>query len=242
MEYTTEYQATTYVVGSIWPTNNCGNITILGKDLASSTGNNRFVVKFLETGTTVSAGQRAIRTGAIKDRNKISVGKAGYLGIGEHTKGSHPREYSLWKDMHRRAGNFDRKHPSYLEVTVDAIWCNFQDFVDTLPTVAGYDLWLTTGKGPRISLDKDILGDEKSYSPAYCSFVQSSENTRESSVRVKSRAFQATRLADNYTENGLNQRAFARKYGLNPGGIGKVLSKRGKTPKGWTFKWVEENA
>lgn len=229
-KYTTEYNSKKYTPGTIRDSKHCGKFEILGKSLE---GRDHYVVKFMTTGTVVRASGNAVLSGGIKDRMCPSVAGKGFLGIGVYNKSNSLKAYNTWKDMLHRVGNWDGKHPSYSKVLVCPRWLNFQNFAHDIQNLNGYSEWLCSNK--RMSLDKDI-GGKNLYSKETCSFIYGADNTRESSQRNKSYTFIATRIEDGYEEEALNQREFAKKYGLNPSCISGVLKGRNKTHKGWRFR------
>lgn len=117
--------------------------------------------------------------GYVKNYNKVVYGEHGYLGQGpyasEHRDDNGKRilhnEYKIWSGMHKRAGNFDGKHPSYVNVTVCEEWWNFQNFAKW------YNENVYIIKDDFLCIDKDILNPEnRIYSPQTCCLVPNSIN------------------------------------------------------------------
>lgn len=118
--------------------------------------------------------------GVVKNYNKVVYGKHGYLGQGPYTseyrdketgKRISNNEYSIWKNMHLRAGNFDGEHPSYADVTVTKEWWNYQNFAKWY-NEHRYEL-----KDDFLCIDKDILyPDSRVYSPETCTLIPNTIN------------------------------------------------------------------
>ena len=74
-------------------------------------------------------------------------------------------------------------------------------------------------------------------------FVSNKENNLSENKKqtLTGLTYIATRLSDEYTEEFINQRQFAKKYNLLPGNMYKCLIKVRKKHRGWAFKIKEEN-
>lgn len=117
--------------------------------------------------------------GYVKNYNKVVYGEHGYLGQGkyasEHRDVNGKRilhnEYGIWKNMHERAGNFDGKHPSYVDVTVNEEWWCYQNF-------AGWYIERKYYTGDDfLCLDKDLLyPGNREYAPDKCCLIPNSIN------------------------------------------------------------------
>lgn len=117
--------------------------------------------------------------GNVKNYNKVIYGNHGFLGQGPYTSEHKDKngkriihnEYSIWKNMHERAGNFDGMHPSYVDVTVCEEWWNYQNFAKW------YNDHKYEIKGDFLCLDKDILNPTgRVYSPENCCLVPNTIN------------------------------------------------------------------
>ena len=92
------------------------------------------------------------------------------------------RIYVLWRAMIERCYSEYRLNvkPTYRKCKVCDKWLRLSGFVEDLPKIKGYDLWLNN-KG-KYSLDKDILQENeefKIYSLETCQFVTITENSSE---------------------------------------------------------------
>lgn len=112
-----------------------------------------------------------IQRGEIRNKNNITVYGVGYHGYGsfkgvENNKYTKP--YSLWKAMLKRCyckKNL-KKHPTYKDVHVCNEWHNFQNFAKWVEQNWNYEYMNSYWE-----LDKDILSNNKIYSPETCCFV-----------------------------------------------------------------------
>lgn len=132
------------------------------------------------------------RIGQVKNPYHPSVCDVGCLGI--MSNGSEPkawendkvtREYFLWRGMLQRCYDpkFQEKNPTYKGCEVDERWLIYANFLEDLPLIEGYELWLNNDD---YALDKDLKQQgikNKVYSLNTVCFVANSENTRESNER-----------------------------------------------------------
>lgn len=101
------------------------------------------------------------------------------------------KEYDIWMRMIKRCyDTTDYQYMSYggAGVTVCLEWRCYEYFLNTLPLVANYNLWLA--EPTKYRLDKDTLQqgiptDQKIYSPQTCMFITVRENTLEIAKRTK---------------------------------------------------------
>ena len=88
--------------------------------------------------------------------------------------------YFTWKDMITRcySENFHKKNPTYKDCTVCDKWIKLSGFIDDLPKIDNYELWLNNKK---YELDKDIKsnGTNKCYCLENCMFATKSDNVRQ---------------------------------------------------------------
>lgn len=106
------------------------------------------------------------RLGKIKCPYEPRVCNIGYNGEGKYnaTKNNKKTEcYKTWKRMLERC--YDGTHPAYEDVTVCKEWHNFQNFAKW------YEENYYTISNEKVCLDKDILSNNKIYSPSTCIFV-----------------------------------------------------------------------
>lgn len=138
------------------------------------------IVEFLDgNGCVVHTQYINFLKGYVKNYNRVVYGNHGYLGQGpyssEHRDENGKRilhnEYKIWAGMHKRAENFDGKHPSYKDVTVCKEWYNFQNFAKW------YNEHKYALEDDFLCLDKDILYPEsRIYSPKTCCLIPNSIN------------------------------------------------------------------
>ena len=138
------------------------------------------IVKFLDgNNCEVHTQYVNFQKGIVKNYNKIVYGKHGYLGQGPYTSEHRDEngkrilhnEYAIWKGIHERVGNFDGKHPSYIDVTVNEIWWCYQNFAEWY-NEHRYD----TGDD-FLCIDKDLLiPGNREYAPDKCCLIPNSIN------------------------------------------------------------------
>ena len=126
------------------------------------------------------------RVGNPFHRNKYG-GYMGLLSNGEKplTKinGEPCREYTIWKNMMKRCYSKTKQYPTYKNVSVCEEWKCYATFVETLPFVENYDLWLNDNN---YCLDKDLKqnGVEfKVYSVETCIFIPNKVNVQDAMSR-----------------------------------------------------------
>lgn len=114
------------------------------------------------------------------------VFNVGYLGKGKYkskNKGKITKVYYTWHSMIKRcySENYQRKHITYIGITVCSEWLNFQNFAE----------WFEENYKEGFSLDKDIIcPDCKLYSPETCCFVPREIN----SVVIKNKSIRGVLL------------------------------------------------
>lgn len=133
---------------------------------------------------------RQCKLGKVNNPFHRTVRGVGYVGVGKYKpgigNGKVCREYKVWERMFDRCynENIRYKHQSYLEATVCERWHCFQNFMEDITKIEGYELW-RENDGNRIALDKDIKGNgTKVYSLETCCFVTQTENSLERIARV----------------------------------------------------------
>lgn len=135
------------------------------------------------------------KNGSVANPYHKSVYGVGCLGL--MSDGSKPRtvkednyrimvkEYNLWHNMIRRCYD-DKLHeqePSYKDAIVCDRWLTYANFLEDLPLIEGYDLWLNN---EGYALDKDLKGNgSKVYSFETCCFITISENSKEANLRER---------------------------------------------------------
>ena len=143
-------------------------------------------VKFMdEYGAEVHTQWQNCKKGKVKNPYFRSVYGVGCIGEGEFltgTDGRPTREYVLWRGMLDRC--YSGRYATYDNVTVCDRWLCYANFLEDLPLIENYELWLNGEE--RISLDKDLkqVGEEnKVYSLDTVKFITVSENTKEAMQR-----------------------------------------------------------
>ena len=147
---------------------------------------NDVVVKFIdEYGAEIHTKWDNCKKGKVKNPYFTSVFGVGCMGEGDFktmVNGKITREYVLWRDMLQRC--YSGNYPTYENVTVCERWLVFSNFLEDLPLVENYEMWLNSNE--KMSLDKDLkqVGvDNKVYSLDTVKFVTASENSREANER-----------------------------------------------------------
>ena len=125
-----------------------------------------------------------IKKGNIKNPNHKSVCSIGYLGQGNFKPNEYKKpkkSYTAWTNLLHRC--YDKRQPSYKDVTVCEEWHNYQHFTQWYED--NYKEYMINGW----DLDKDILCKEcKIYSPETCVFVPQEINklfTKSNTIRGK---------------------------------------------------------
>lgn len=160
-----------YTNGSIWPTKNYGNITIIGF-IGRKVGKTFFVVEF-EDGTRVIADQSNIKNGMVKNPYKYgSVCGVGCLGC----QNSHHFLYAHWNQMLHRC--YDKSHIRYKDyggrgIKVCQRWLCFEYFVEDISKIDDYEL---LKNGRKFQLDR--IDNNGNYEPENCRIVSASTNNK----------------------------------------------------------------
>lgn len=100
------------------------------------------------------------KNGSVKNLYFPEVYGKGYIGEGEYKSGTYI--YYVWKDMLKRC--YKNPTPAYKDCEVCDEWLNFQNFAKWYNNNY-YDI------DEVLNLDKDILGNNKIYSPENCLIV-----------------------------------------------------------------------
>lgn len=113
-----------------------------------------------------------VKNKSIRNKNRKSIYGIGCHGFGKYSGTTSDKKeascYGVWRGMLRRCyyARHQKKHPTYLNVSVAPEWHNFQNFAK----------WYEDNYKPGLmqgwQLDKDILvKGNKIYSPETCCFV-----------------------------------------------------------------------
>jgi hypothetical protein len=137
-------------------------------------------IQFLETGTVREVHVNAALEGEAVDPFRVSVCGFGITGEND-TK---TREYATWNSMINRC--YNPNYGSYINygakgVTVCDRWRYFDNFLNDIKLLPGYDLWLQYPG--EYALDKDrfqmyVPENMKVYSPETCCFVSIVNNAK----------------------------------------------------------------
>lgn len=213
-----ENNSKVYFNGSIWKTNNFGQLKIIGKNKS------KYICEF-EDGTKVLASHTNIKNGGVRNPNYPTIYKIGFWGEGEYKTSIEgtkkmTKEYNIWNKMLERcySEKTQIKHPTYIGCIVDKRWHNFQNFCEDIKELEGYNEWKNSTKDREYVLDKDIkVKDNKIYSKNTCVFITSSKNSIEVNKRTKTTGltYIAHRIDDGYIEEFFSQREFCEKYKLS---------------------------
>ena len=133
----------------------------------------KVLVRFIETGSLVVAWSGNVAAGKISDPYHKSRLNIGYLGHFDK-KPYYKQAYQLWSNMLKRC--YDKNDPKgyYTKgVVVDPHWHCFSNFLNDLPKLEGFNFWVTNQK---YQLDKDTIGDGKTYSKETCAFIPETLN------------------------------------------------------------------
>lgn len=190
--------------------------------------------------------------GSIKNPYHPSVHGHGMLGImsdGSKPKTSHrngypTKQYSAWHGMIARCySNYERYH-TYDNTIVCDRWLVFSNFLEDLPLIEGYELWLNNSN-QAITLDKDLKQQEvknKVYSLETCCFVTQSDNTKE----MHSRNIQGKNIQGKNIETGEYTRIFnsireaEREMKMSHGCINRCLNGIYKQTGGYIWYKVDD--
>lgn len=147
-----------------------------------------WLIQFVNTGYTREVYKINAEKGKAKDPYSISVLGIGYEGVFPQ-KPYHSQAKRLWSNMMKRC--YDKKHlKGYFGkgVTVDTRWHSFANFLEDIPKLDGFELWLKGFEKGNIkyNLDKDtIVTGNKVYSKLCCSFIPESINKAEGAKNGK---------------------------------------------------------
>lgn len=149
------------------------------------------VVRFKVSGNTWHKDYQHAERGKILDKDNQAPRTTNLVcGVGVSFQGAyknHRRAYRKWDSMISRCyGN--RILGPYKGVTVCKRWLVFRNFLEDLPSLPGYDLFLNG----RCHLDKDLISPgNKEYGPEVCCFVTGKANmlggTESSAIKTRKR-------------------------------------------------------
>ena len=213
-----------------------------------------------EYGTILHSNYSNCKQKSIKNPYNKSIYGVGCLGLmkdGSKPKtiirtGVHSREYILWGSMMRRCydSKFIEDYPTYEEATVCDRWLVFANFLEDLPSIEGYSLWLEHPK-EQIALDKDIKGNgSKVYCLENCKFISNADNVKEVHKRY-GKDFNESKRIKVY---GINIKTGERTKDFNsikeasifigianPSNISECINNKRRTSGGYIWYKVEED-
>lgn len=131
------------------------------------------LVQFIETGSIVKCDSRNCSAGKVSDPFHKSRLGIGYMGHYQRGK-LHKKTYQLWSNMMKRCYDPNDARGYYGKgVIVDPSWHCYATFQQEIQTIKDFKEWSTIGG---MELDKDFLGDGKTYSVNTCAFIKASVN------------------------------------------------------------------
>lgn len=139
-------------------------------------------VRLLGTSFTQTVQWHRLQDGHINNPYKLNK-FGGYIGVDENNEAFDfkdpyiKRAYHLWYNMLERVSGNDM----YNNVSISDRWVCFAEFLKQLPSIKGYDKWVSSDKKYEYVLDKDIMqqdNPQKIYSPETCCFVTLQENLK----------------------------------------------------------------
>lgn len=164
-------------IDEIFTSNNSGDFRAVLKY------GNKYLIQFLDTGYSCEVFIENAKKGKVRDPYKPSVYSRGYEGVFDKKK--HPywkQAKQLWCNMMKRC--YSEKDPKgyfHKGVTVDDRWLCFANFLEDLPKLKNFSLWVNNGT-TKYNLDKDlIVRGNKVYSKELCQFITEFENKSEGS-------------------------------------------------------------
>ncbi len=100
----------------------------------------------------------------------------GFYGNVNKSLSYYNKARNLWSGIIRRCYSGDGKDDSYfLYAGVCKRWYCLENFMNDLPNIIGFDLWLSRTD---MQLDKDLLSNQKIYAPSTCIFLEATVNSQ----------------------------------------------------------------
>jgi len=159
---------------TIHPSNGSGDFILLEKQ------GSHCVVQFVQTGFTTKALWDNIKLGKIKDPYHVGCYGIGYLG--EFKKVPYWKQAKqLWRNILKRCYS---PNDNYYKrgITVDVRWHCFANFLEDLPKIDNFELWLAAyhnEDAEKYDFDKDyLIKGNTVYSREACMFLPQSVNRR----------------------------------------------------------------
>lgn len=227
------------IIGKIFKSRNYGDFKVISKDM-----NDRYFIKFIDTGYKTSAKLGNINEGKVKDFLKPTVAGVGYLG--EYTNTFRERDAKLYKSLISRWQSmlcrcYDSKDASYgtyggSGIKVSERWHNFSNYLNDVIKLPGFNREdVINGI---LHLDKDKLQYnlpkyKMIYSKDTCCWITREENTKLIKTPVKCVSSDGTIIKSDRVLD------LANILNLNPRYISRVLSGKLKSYKGYKFEYIK---
>lgn len=142
---------------TIYESNGYGKFKII-RDLGTDKhGFRKVEIEFLTTGYRNTVFLSRVKAGAVRDPYYPSIYGVGYIG-NTYTNKDHLVLYKIWHSMISRCYNEnDKQYPVYggIGITVDPRWHSFENYVNDVQQLDGYNGKLKDREG--YQLDKDYL-------------------------------------------------------------------------------------
>lgn len=177
-----------------------------------------------------------------------SVASTGFLGVDENNKavktgGKNKKAYRTWHNMITRCycEDYHINHPTYKDCEVCERWHCFANFLEDLPLIENYELWLNNKD---IALDKDIkIKGNRLYSLDACCFLTRKENAKERTDRLGT-PLPKTKVKAIHTVTGevktFNSLFDAEKQGFQRNCIRKCLQGEYQHHRNYVWKYWED--
>lgn len=226
------------MVGEILENSNGQKYVVLERAGQSKSGNVKWKIRFVSTGYETVVEKVQMKRGKIKDRYARDIFGIGYIGDTDAV--SHKKEYNVWHKMLQRC--YDTSCKSFKDygakgVAVHPRWHSFENFVNDIPLIDGYDKEQFGIGG--LNLDKDLKQpgvQHKIYSLDTCTFMTKAENNALIDREERKKEFKAVSpTGEIFIVAGVGE--FAREHGLIRQGITNCLQSRAKHHQGWTFTY-----
>lgn len=159
---------------STWkPINETYTVNSGEKVLAFAKKGNKVKVKF-EDGYVVEVYDVNLKAGKVLNPFSISLYGEGYMGLPDTSIPYYKQAKQLWTNMMKRCYSTNDSRGYFGRAYVDERWKSFENFLNDLKFLEGFDDWLKGHTDPyfRSNLDKDfyIEGNDV-YSRFYCCFL-----------------------------------------------------------------------
>lgn len=217
--------------------NNVGAEFIVIGESHSTKKNKYYFIKFTLSGEVYAVTKQIIFKGNIKDTMYPSVCGIGY--IGKQKLSCRTKEYRVWHNMINRC--YNEKSTEYKRygakgVVVSNRWHCFENFINDLPKIKGYDKELFDKGKLFLDKDKNSNPNKKIYSLETCEFLTSKENN----PKYFCYPFVAINPKGSL-QFGFNVSDFAKNNNLSAKQIYLAINGYQHTHKGWKFFKIQES-